>query len=77
MTGSPIMPIGAPILSEGGEMIGCVAVILKIDFLIDKIVGNKLGKTGYSFMTDSNGRVIAHPKREAILELDLKTTKGM
>ena len=77
MTGNPIMPIGAPILGAGGELLGSIAAIVKIDFLVEKITGTKLGKTGYSFMTDASGRMIAHPKKEHILELDLKTVKGM
>lgn len=77
MTGNPIMPIGAPLLGEKGEFVGCIAVIAKIDFLMERIVGTKLGQTGYSFMTDATGRVIAHPKKEHILELDMKTLKGM
>ena len=77
MTGNPIVPIGAPVLGEGGEVVGSIAVIMRIDFLVEKIVGTKLGQTGYSFMTDGSGRIIAHPRKELILELDLKTVKGM
>ncbi len=77
LSGNPIMPIGAPIIAEGGEIVGCMAVILKIDFLVEKIAGTKIGTTGYAFMADAAGRVIAHPKKELILELDLKTAKGM
>jgi methyl-accepting chemotaxis protein len=76
-TGNPIVPMGAPILGEGGEFVGSIATISKIDFLVEKIAGTKMGKTGYAFMTDGTGRVIAHPKKEAILELDLTKAKGM
>ena len=77
MTGNPVVPICVPIPGEGGEFVGSVAAILKIDFLVEKIAGTKLGKTGYAFMADSNGRMIAHPRKELILELDLKNLKGM
>ncbi len=77
ITGNPIVPLGAPLLGEKGEFVGNIAVILKIDSLVEKIVGTKLGQTGYSFMTDANGIIIAHPKKEHILQLDLKNVKGM
>ncbi len=77
LTGNPVVPVCVPIPGEGGEFVGSVATILKIDFLVEKIAGTKLGKTGYAFMVDSNGRMIAHPRKELILELDVKNLKGM
>ncbi len=76
-TGNPVVPISAPLLGANGEFVGNISTILKIDFLVDKIGGTKLGTTGYAFMTDSHGLVIAHPKRDFILELDLTKLKGM
>ena len=60
-----------------GSLSGAFHPLCKIDFLVEKIAGTKLGQTGYSFMTDADGLIIAHPKKELILELDLKTVKGM
>jgi len=77
VSGNPIVPVGAPVIGENGEFLGSIAVIMKIDYLVEEITGTKLGKTGYSFMTDASGRLIAHPRKELILELDLKTVKGM
>jgi methyl-accepting chemotaxis protein len=76
-TGNPILPIGAPLFGENGEFIGSISMLLKIDFLVEKIAGTRVGKTGYAFMGDAEGRTIAHPKKELILELDLKKAKGM
>jgi len=76
-TGNPIVPIGAPIFGKGGEFVGSIGIVLKIDFLVGKIAGTKLGKTGYAFMLDGNGLTIAHPKKEFILEMDAKNIKGM
>jgi methyl-accepting chemotaxis protein len=76
-TGNPVAPISVPLLGEDGQFVGIVSIPLKIDFLVEKIAGTKMGKTGYAFMADANGRVIAHPRRELVLELDLKNAKGM
>jgi methyl-accepting chemotaxis protein len=37
----------------------------------------KVGQTGYGFMTDHKGLIVAHPKKEFILELDLSKEEGM
>ena len=76
-TGNPVVPIGAPLLGENGEFVGSIAAVLKADFLVEKIAGTKFGKTGYAFMTDSSGLIIAHPRKELILEMNLTKLKGM
>ncbi|HOI75193.1 MAG TPA: methyl-accepting chemotaxis protein [Syntrophales bacterium] len=76
-SGSPVAVVAAPVLGSGGEFRGMVAAVLKIDFLVEKIVAVKVGKSGYPFMTDKAGLVIAHPKKEFILELDLSKQAGM
>jgi len=76
-TGNPIVGISSPILSPSGEFVGVIAMILKTDFLSDKLSSVKIGKTGYVFMTDKSGLVIAHPKKEFVLELNLTQQEGM
>ena len=76
-SGKPIVPIAGPILSEQKEVVGVLAVILKVDYLIDAVTKVKVGKSGYAGMVDQNGITIAHPNRELILKLDLKTVQGM
>ncbi|MHC1729636.1 MAG: methyl-accepting chemotaxis protein [Syntrophobacteraceae bacterium] len=76
-TGNPVVPIGVPLKGEDGSFVGVIATLLKIDYLVEKTAGTKLGKTGYAFMADTNGLMIAHPRKELILQLDLKTLKGM
>jgi methyl-accepting chemotaxis protein len=76
-TGNPVVPICLPILSPSGQFNGALAIILKIDFLSEKILAVKIGKTGYTFMVDRNGIIIVHPNPKHILTLDLKTIKDM
>ncbi|HOI74169.1 MAG TPA: methyl-accepting chemotaxis protein [Syntrophales bacterium] len=76
-TGSPVAVVAAPIVGGNGEFRGIVAVALKIDFLVEQIVSVKIGKTGYAYMTDHVGTVIAHPKKEFILELNATKMQGM
>jgi methyl-accepting chemotaxis protein len=77
LTGNPTVGITSPIQSADGEFVGAVAAILKTDFISEKLAAVKLGKTGYVFMTDKTGTVIAHPKKELILENNMTTNEGM
>ena len=76
-TGNPVLPICIPLSSSSGQFSGALAVILKIDFLSEKILAVKVGKTGYPFVLDRNGLTIVHPNPKHILELDMKTIKEM
>jgi methyl-accepting chemotaxis protein len=76
-TGLPVAPIAVPIKGNDGKVIGAITQALKIDSLSDMIAKAKLGTTGYAFMTDKTGIVLAHPVKENILKLDMSTLKGM
>lgn len=76
-SGKPIVSFAAPVLKDGKEFLGCVAVIAEIDFLVEKIAGTRVGLTGYAYMTNTSGITIAHPRKELILEMDLSKQKGM
>ena len=74
-SGNPVATVSAPIMKDK-TFVGAVILVLKIDYLSEKVTA-KVGETGYGFMTDRNGLVIAHPKKEFILEMDLSKEAGM
>ncbi|HEY9595064.1 MAG TPA: methyl-accepting chemotaxis protein, partial [Spirochaetia bacterium] len=76
LTGRPSTPVAAPIRS-GGRVIGVVTLVTDIGFLAAMIDNEKVGATGYAFIADSRGMVIAHPNRDYVFALDLKMQKGM
>ena len=76
-SGQPIIGICAPILGGNGEFIGAALAVVKIDFLIDQISAIKVGETGYPFIVDARGIVIAHPNREFILKTDMNKEEGL
>ena len=77
VTGNPVSAVAVPLKSSSGEFMGIFATILKLDILSDKITGVKLGQTGYPFLVDKNSIVLAHPNKDFIMALNLKTTAGM
>jgi methyl-accepting chemotaxis protein len=76
-TGKTVVQLAGPIMSEQNEVVGVLAVILKVDYLVDAVTKVKVGKSGFAGMVDQNAITIAHPKQELILKLDLKTVQGM
>jgi methyl-accepting chemotaxis protein len=57
---------------KGGEgnTMGLVAFEVKMSTISAMSSSIKLGKTGYGWITDQKGLVIAHPNKDAILKLD-------
>jgi methyl-accepting chemotaxis protein len=76
-TGKLISVICAPVTSANHEFVGSLGVVLKVEFLTAVISDRKIGKTGYGFMADKNGLILAHPVAEHILKLDLTKLAGM
>ncbi|MCP3926182.1 MAG: methyl-accepting chemotaxis protein [Desulfobacterales bacterium] len=66
-----ICVVCVPVFSDSNEFIGSVGLVIKVDFLDELISTKTIGKTGYSFMINSKGVVLAHPNKKFILSLDI------
>ena len=76
VSGQPITPVAVPIVSDRTVMGACV-LMLKIGFLNDLIATEKIGNTGYAFVTDNTGLTLAHPKAENVFKLNIAKLQGM
>ena len=76
-TGEPIFALCVPILSPEKEFAGGVLGLVKVDFLVNFISSIKIGKTGYAFMLDQNGIVVAHPEKSVVLTFDIHRNAGL
>lgn len=74
-TGNPIVTVCSPIMKDG-TFAGTFTIALKIDYIAEKVT-EKIGNTGYGFMIDQTGLIIAHPDSKNILSLNIGTLKGM
>ena len=77
VTGFPIAVLAVPILSDKGSLAGILAAGIKVDYLTQQLAAVKLGKTGYAYATNQKGIIIAHPKNEYILTMNLSEQEGM
>jgi methyl-accepting chemotaxis protein len=76
-SGKPGVPVCAPVLAKDGTFAGVLMAVLKIDFLMNRIQSVKVGETGYPFVVNGDGLVIAHPESDLIFEKNLANEEGM
>lgn len=63
-SGVPALVLAAPIRSGEDRLRGIIAIAMKISDISRRITGAKIGKTGFAFLLDATGKVIAHPFEE-------------
>jgi len=76
-SGNIVLTFGAPVYSKSNQIIGVVGSVMNISFLAEKVAATKVGKTGYALIVDKTGLIIAHPKSEFILKMNLAEQEGM
>ena len=77
-TGNLISVICAPLKSEGSsKILGAFGLVMKVERLVQLVSGRKIGTTGYCFMADEAGLIVAHPTVDNILKLNIKEVDGM
>lgn len=65
-TGKPSVVIIAPILSPDGEFIGSIGGTLDLSIIEEMRQRRVLGESGYAFITDTKGKILAHPDTEMV-----------
>ncbi|WP_028579965.1 methyl-accepting chemotaxis protein [Desulfogranum japonicum] len=77
VTGDVIYVVCAPVFSYTNQFLGIFGLSLKASPLTSHVSSVKMGKSGYAYMCDSNGIIIAHPVKKYEMHLDLQTLEGM
>ncbi|NOQ40982.1 MAG: HAMP domain-containing protein [Desulfuromusa sp.] len=63
-SGKPAMVLSTGIFDATGKLKGVLAQAMTLTKLSGKIVSNRIGETGFTFLVDEKGEVIAHPDVE-------------
>jgi methyl-accepting chemotaxis protein len=61
-TGEAVISNMRPILSAGGEIIGCSGLDVGLGVLTDLIQQSPIGQTGYVILVQDDGTILAHPR---------------
>jgi len=77
VSGNLIAPVAVPVFSVSGDVVGTVAAVLDINFLVAKITTIKIGETGYPVLTNDAGLTVAHPNKDLILKVDVSKLPEM
>ncbi|MFH0727943.1 MAG: methyl-accepting chemotaxis protein [Pseudomonadota bacterium] len=77
ITSKPVMVFCSPILDQKDRFAGVICMTFKLEPLIELVAGTQSGETGYAFMVNEAGTIIAHPKKEFILQLNVHQIEGM
>ncbi|MBV5318008.1 MAG: methyl-accepting chemotaxis protein [Desulfobulbaceae bacterium] len=76
-TSQLVVPIAAPLRAADKQFMGTICVVLKADFFTRLVADRKVGETGYAYMINREGIILAHPKAEHLLKLNVSTIKEM
>jgi len=72
LSGKPVVAISSPI-KEGETITGVMIGIVDMGYLSSVFIEPvKVGKSGYAFLFELNGTIIAHPNKEKILKQNMK-----
>lgn len=70
-TGQLVSMVAAPIKNADGKVVGVLAGTMGTETLSKMVANIKIGETGYAYMAQNNGIVIAHPDKEAVMKLNV------
>ncbi|MCY6370129.1 methyl-accepting chemotaxis protein [Clostridium ganghwense] len=66
LDGRSIVVFANPIKDESGKIIGVVGNIVYADYFAKYIGKTKIGTTGYTYLVDSSGIILMHPKKDTL-----------
>jgi methyl-accepting chemotaxis protein len=74
VTGKMIVVLTVPVL-HNGQLTGMVSGVYSLDSLSQMLQGLKFKETGFGFLADQTGTILAHPDHELIGKLNLSEKK--
>ena len=67
-TGKPAVVIAIPILNVQGDFQGILGATLDLSIIEEMRSKITIGETGYAFLTDTQGQILAHPDKKMVEE---------
>lgn len=66
VTQKPVITIACPVKDKNQQLVGVLGIDVSLDQVNNMINQQKLGETGYSYISDNQGKMIIHPDPERI-----------
>ncbi|MFZ5586750.1 MAG: methyl-accepting chemotaxis protein [Thermodesulfobacteriota bacterium] len=76
-TGKPVVIVAAPVMGDNGKLAGVLGLSVDLDRMVDLVAGQRMGQTGYAYLIDGKGLVLAHPEAKHIMQTNLGEQEGM
>ncbi len=76
-SGEPIIEVQAPIYTAEKEIIGAISTVLKLFSVTHLFKTETIGTTGYSYLVDDDGEILAHPDDALILDANIRRIPGL
>ena len=76
-TGAKKFNIAVPIKLDNGKIVGCLAVNVNLTTISNTVKNIKIGNSGFGFIVDNEGVVVAHPNEEYLMTLNLKESSSI
>ncbi|SJZ84064.1 methyl-accepting chemotaxis protein [Selenihalanaerobacter shriftii] len=64
----PIITVAMPIHNSNDEFVGILGGDISLETLSQKVASRKIGKSGYAYMINNKGEIIAHPNKKMVEE---------
>ncbi|MCX7786152.1 MAG: methyl-accepting chemotaxis protein [Spirochaetes bacterium] len=72
VTNQPVFALVVPVKNKSGETIALLGTAVPLTSLSRTASDIKIGKTGYGWIVDSNGVVVAHPNQDIVMKLNIR-----
>ena len=73
-TGKAAVVLAQPVKDAAGKIVGVVNTGMDLESLTADLASTKIGQTGYAFILDGQGMVLAHPDKSQLMKTDLAAT---
>ena len=70
-TGKAAIALAQPLRGADGRLVGLINAGMDLDSLTKELASVKIGKTGYAYIMDAEGMVLAHPDKSQLMKTDL------
>ncbi|WP_300158290.1 methyl-accepting chemotaxis protein [Solidesulfovibrio sp.] len=73
-TGKAAVVLAQPVRDASGKLVGVINTGMDLESLTSELASTRIGQTGYAFILDAQGMVLAHPDRSLLMKTDLAGT---